>query len=328
MSGSAERLTGASALKELVSLRERLFVQVAPRMQFPEPDLTLDLESRRDSELRMFKYLHQSSWMHREHFCHANRIKHLYLIDAYLDLARSQNGLALYLVARSMFELSSFLHEVRTQLLDAEARDGKNWRQAGEMFFGRIVRARYATTRHDYEAALLGAGLSPERIKPFNIKNCIHGLAQDAGNDDAEVRYATLCDFVHHNLASTTTANAGRAVADMARSSGGGAMIMPGGGIITQYEYPIPSRFAVALEDTCAGFLHDAGACIRWTNEMPESPYPPKLVEQFTGTPLGVQMLGPPVQRSYHRNVGRNEPCPCGSGMKYKRCCGSPGVSG
>jgi len=21
--------------------------------------------------------------------------------------------------------------------------------------------------------------------------------------------------------------------------------------------------------------------------------------------------------------VGRNEPCPCGSGKKYKRCCGS-----
>jgi preprotein translocase subunit SecA len=26
-------------------------------------------------------------------------------------------------------------------------------------------------------------------------------------------------------------------------------------------------------------------------------------------------------QRS-ERKVGRNEPCPCGSGRKYKRCCG------
>ena len=24
------------------------------------------------------------------------------------------------------------------------------------------------------------------------------------------------------------------------------------------------------------------------------------------------------------RKVGRNEPCPCGSGKKFKRCCGSP----
>jgi SEC-C motif len=22
------------------------------------------------------------------------------------------------------------------------------------------------------------------------------------------------------------------------------------------------------------------------------------------------------------RRVGRNDPCPCGSGLKYKRCCG------
>lgn len=22
--------------------------------------------------------------------------------------------------------------------------------------------------------------------------------------------------------------------------------------------------------------------------------------------------------------VGRNEPCPCGSGLKFKRCCGGP----
>jgi uncharacterized protein YecA (UPF0149 family) len=22
--------------------------------------------------------------------------------------------------------------------------------------------------------------------------------------------------------------------------------------------------------------------------------------------------------------VGRNDPCPCGSGKKYKKCCGSP----
>lgn len=24
----------------------------------------------------------------------------------------------------------------------------------------------------------------------------------------------------------------------------------------------------------------------------------------------------------FHTKVGRNEPCPCGSGLKYKRCCG------
>jgi yecA family protein len=33
----------------------------------------------------------------------------------------------------------------------------------------------------------------------------------------------------------------------------------------------------------------------------------------------------PPTSTRYEgRKIGRNEPCPCGSGKKFKRCCGSP----
>ncbi len=28
------------------------------------------------------------------------------------------------------------------------------------------------------------------------------------------------------------------------------------------------------------------------------------------------------------KKIGRNDPCPCGSGKKYKNCCGRPGASG
>jgi SWIM/SEC-C metal-binding protein len=31
--------------------------------------------------------------------------------------------------------------------------------------------------------------------------------------------------------------------------------------------------------------------------------------------------LNPPVPIQYEK-IGRNEPCPCGSGKKYKKCCG------
>src|SRR5258708_39838811 len=30
--------------------------------------------------------------------------------------------------------------------------------------------------------------------------------------------------------------------------------------------------------------------------------------------------LSPPIVNP-NRNVGRNDPCPCGSGKKYKKCC-------
>ena len=35
---------------------------------------------------------------------------------------------------------------------------------------------------------------------------------------------------------------------------------------------------------------------------------------------VGFRPVDPP---SFRRKVGRNEPCPCGSGRKYKRCCGA-----
>ncbi len=31
------------------------------------------------------------------------------------------------------------------------------------------------------------------------------------------------------------------------------------------------------------------------------------------------------LKRPTTKRAGRNEPCPCGSGKKYKRCCGKPG---
>jgi SWIM/SEC-C metal-binding protein len=32
-------------------------------------------------------------------------------------------------------------------------------------------------------------------------------------------------------------------------------------------------------------------------------------------------LLNPPKSKTAEKKVGRNEPCPCGSGKKYKICC-------
>lgn len=36
----------------------------------------------------------------------------------------------------------------------------------------------------------------------------------------------------------------------------------------------------------------------------------------------------PPSRPHMVYRIGRNEPCPCGSGLKYKKCCGGPGSGG
>ena len=33
-------------------------------------------------------------------------------------------------------------------------------------------------------------------------------------------------------------------------------------------------------------------------------------------------LLNTPKTVTIDKKIGRNEPCPCGSGMKYKKCCG------
>jgi hypothetical protein len=74
---------------------------------------------------------------------------------------------------------------------------------------------------------------------------------------------------------------------------------------------------------TCRERLHlitDAIAEMEGWAAFDESPpgqkeKPPPKPEPLLSEPV----FPPPVVR---RKVGRNEPCPCGSGKKYKRCCG------
>lgn len=47
-----------------------------------------------------------------------------------------------------------------------------------------------------------------------------------------------------------------------------------------------------------------------------------KLTLMQDGIVPSFVVSNPEVQRTSKRKIGRNEPCPCGSGKKYKRCCG------
>jgi uncharacterized protein YecA (UPF0149 family) len=58
---------------------------------------------------------------------------------------------------------------------------------------------------------------------------------------------------------------------------------------------------------------------------MEESEQAQAAVEQGT-YPLPEQTpITPPIPIVEHSpKTGRNDPCPCGSGKKYKKCCGNP----
>ena len=46
----------------------------------------------------------------------------------------------------------------------------------------------------------------------------------------------------------------------------------------------------------------------------------PEIDDIFAGEFFDLETDQPYVRK--HPKIGRNEPCPCGSGKKYKKCCG------
>jgi SWIM/SEC-C metal-binding protein len=52
-----------------------------------------------------------------------------------------------------------------------------------------------------------------------------------------------------------------------------------------------------------------------WKYRIELEPDKPEDITDLT------RLLNPPKQRIVEQKVGRNEPCPCGSGKKYKNCC-------
>ena len=59
--------------------------------------------------------------------------------------------------------------------------------------------------------------------------------------------------------------------------------------------------------------------------QLPSSEDAPRI----TRAPRAVQFSGPSLEAAVvtavrkGQKVGRNDPCPCGSGQKYKKCCGA-----
>jgi uncharacterized protein YecA (UPF0149 family) len=86
---------------------------------------------------------------------------------------------------------------------------------------------------------------------------------------------------------------------------------------------PSVARYEYDILKTYEGLHRQAAREAEWraqvTQHVPTSqPVPTSSVLQM----ISGSQPGQPKQRASSKKVGRNDPCPCGSGRKYKHCCG------
>jgi tetratricopeptide (TPR) repeat protein len=87
------------------------------------------------------------------------------------------------------------------------------------------------------------------------------------------------------------------------------------------------SRLATIYEETArpeeAKALHAEIARLNPPKKTPIPPKPaPSLAKETQARHEDLENVHPPKSPLGTQKVGRNEPCPCGSGKKFKKCCG------
>lgn len=66
--------------------------------------------------------------------------------------------------------------------------------------------------------------------------------------------------------------------------------------------------------DELGKYLNDGGPKPEWFAKMAEK-------ERPRYEDLKPMKVAPTPRQMRRKKIGRNEPCPCGSGKKFKRCC-------
>lgn len=317
-------MTDPDALGELKRVLQHTKDFIAGAFELPEAAMKLDLASREGDTTRLAKYLQQMSLFHNEAFRRSSQIKTVYLIEGYLQMVDALNPLGIYGFARSLLEFHAFAAHVSAQLKRIAGDPARAWGDRGIAFFHFLIRARFGTSSPSKRAILLSDGVPEAHLKPIHINDCVRHLekAEDGGYEWAREYYDELCDFVHHNLSSQQAGSVGLRTGDRIVSTGGGMMIMKSPGPIVRYEFPATLRGREAITGTAHRVLDNARGAIDAVNRIPESPFSPEELMKLTGSRFGMPELRPVATPRPTTKVGRNDPCPCGSGRKWKRCCG------
>ena len=313
------------ALRSIRMLREHIAPPLLKPAEFFEPHQKLDLDSRKDP-IRKIKYLSQTALMRSQLFKRESNLKLLSGLDGYLFAIDQKLPIVAFLCGRYVLECVATVNYIAEKLTSIANGATSDWLSRGVSFLTTLNRARYSASDPFIASKLRDrAGLSKSALDPINITEAIEALSRTSFFPSAKIDYNFLSNYCHNNGTASMLFHHSTRQAEWL-STPDGSIVMtdkPFTAVTLQYQPQL--GFQLSLVHTATMVLSSATWCQEILKEMPLGPYKDQEVRIITKGELAtaVQRIRPgdSIKNTSLTRPGRNAPCPCGSGKKFKFCC-------
>jgi hypothetical protein len=255
------------------------------------------------------------------------KLKLLYTIDGYLSAVESKNPISTYLLARYLLELAATVNAIKHELEECSKIGILEWKRRAFTFFGVLYRARHSTSDEKFKSIFAEVGAPGYLLHPIKIGKAIKQLTARGGFESALTAYNSFSNICHHNGSGHKMLIEGARMTNKIVLRNGRRLSVPEEAAAMTLNYPAADFASSALALTARVAWWSAKSANEMIEEIRESPFTDDELSTLTNgrVTTGDQCYGlikPPRRHNAPlAKLGRNDPCPCGSGKKYKRCC-------
>jgi SEC-C motif len=321
-------IVGMPSLDELRKIQKEIAKTHAKRFDIFDFGLEMGLESKNSIEKDLGPLTRSCIW-HTIALKAEFKLKLLYTIDGYLSAIDTKNPISTFLLARYLLELVATVNEIDFGLDQCADINLREWNRRAAIFHAVLYRARYSTSDEKVKSIFAESGIPSELFHPIKMSKAIKRLTSKYGFPSAISLYHSFSNMCHHN------GSGHKLLAEDVRMTN--AIVMPNGRPIFLNEntavvtlnYPASTFALTSLARTARVAWWSAHCANRIIEGLLESPFTDEDLSTLTDgrvTSADPYVYGEPQTEKAGRKkaarVGRNDPCPCGSGKKYKLCCG------
>ncbi len=258
------------------------------------------------------------------------KLKLLYAIDGYLSAVDAKNPVSTFLLARYLLELVATVSAIDFGFQNCFDVNFRDWFKRGGGFIALLYRARHSTSDGKFKSMMTERGIPAVLVQPIRISKAIKDLVSRPGFESAVSTYDSLSNMCHHNGSGHKMLTENIRETDVVVGPRGAAFLLREKVTAVTLSYPASHFASQSLTRTARVAWWSAHCANKMINRLPERPFTNKELSTLTDRrltsvrPFDASTVARP-SLAKRAKIGRNDPCPCGSGKKYKGCCGRQG---